>query len=66
MTFKPAIWHPIAVVLTVINLVGAGMAIGTPDSVPLSVPSSNLIMSWVRIPEGRDLVLVDSPHCPFR
>jgi hypothetical protein len=31
MTFKPAIWHPIAVVLTVINLVGAGMAIGTAE-----------------------------------
>jgi len=28
MTFKPSIWYPIAVVLTVINLVGAGFAIG--------------------------------------
>lgn len=26
MTFKPAIWHPIAVVLSVINVVGAGFA----------------------------------------
>ena len=26
MTFKPAIWYPIAVVLSVINLVGAGFA----------------------------------------
>ena len=26
MTFKPAIWHPIAVVLSVINLVGVGFA----------------------------------------
>jgi len=26
MTFKPAIWYPIAVVLSVINLAGAGFA----------------------------------------
>jgi hypothetical protein len=26
MTFKPAMWYPIAVVLTVINLVGVGFA----------------------------------------
>ena len=28
MTFKPAIWYPIAAVLSVINLVGAGFAVG--------------------------------------
>ena len=28
MTFKPAIWYPIAVVLTVINLAAAGFAAG--------------------------------------
>ncbi len=28
MTFKPAIWHPIAVVLSGINLAGAGFAAG--------------------------------------
>ena len=28
MTFKPAIWYPIAVVLSVINLVGVGFAVG--------------------------------------
>ncbi len=28
MTFKPAIWYPIAVVLSVINLLGAGFAVG--------------------------------------
>lgn len=27
MTFKPAIWYPIAVVLTAINLVGLGFAV---------------------------------------
>ena len=28
MTFKPPIWYPIAAVLSVINLVGAGFAVG--------------------------------------
>jgi hypothetical protein len=28
MTFKPAIWYPIAVVLSVLNLAGAGFAAG--------------------------------------
>lgn len=28
MTFKPATWYPIAVVLSVLNLAGAGFALG--------------------------------------
>ena len=31
MTFKPAIWSPIAVVLSVINLVAVGFAAGEPQ-----------------------------------
>ena len=31
MTFKPAIWYPIAVVLSVINVAGAGFALGTAE-----------------------------------
>ena len=31
MTFKPAIWHPIAVTLSVINLVGVGFAAGAAE-----------------------------------
>jgi hypothetical protein len=31
MNFKPAIWYPIAVVLTVINLVAVGFAAGEPQ-----------------------------------
>ena len=31
MTFKPAIWHPIAVVLSVINLVAVGFAAGSAE-----------------------------------
>jgi len=31
MTFKPAIWYPIAVVLSGLNLVGVGFAVGEPQ-----------------------------------
>jgi hypothetical protein len=31
MTFKPAIWFPIAVVLSAANLVAAGFAAGSPE-----------------------------------
>jgi len=31
MTFKPAIWYPIAVVLSVINVVAAGFAAGSAE-----------------------------------
>lgn len=31
MTFKPAIWYPIAVVLSALNLVGAGYALRPPE-----------------------------------
>ena len=31
MTFKSAFWHPIAVVLSVINLLGAGFAVGSAE-----------------------------------
>lgn len=31
MTFKPVVWHPIAVVLSVINLLGAGFAAGSAE-----------------------------------
>jgi hypothetical protein len=31
MTFKPAVWYPIAVVLSAINLVAVGFAAGEPE-----------------------------------
>lgn len=31
MTFKPALWHPIAIVLSAINLVGVGFAAGAAE-----------------------------------
>jgi hypothetical protein len=31
MTFKPAIWHPIAIGLSVLNLVGLGAAVGASE-----------------------------------
>ena len=37
MTFKPAIWHPIAIALSSINLVGIGMAAGAGEPVHASV-----------------------------
>ncbi len=32
MTFKSAVWYPIAIVLSVINLVGAGFAVGQAET----------------------------------
>ena len=37
MTFKPAIWYPIAVVLSVINLVAAGFAVGQAEPLHVSM-----------------------------
>ena len=37
MTFKPAIWQPIAVVLSVINLVAAGFAMAASEPVHAGV-----------------------------
>ncbi len=37
MTFKPAIWRPIAIVLSVINLVAAGFAAGSAEPLHASV-----------------------------
>ena len=37
MTFKSAIWYPIAVVLTGINLVGAVLAVGQPEPEHLTI-----------------------------
>ncbi len=31
MTFKPAIWHPIALVLSALNVVGVGVAAGAAE-----------------------------------
>jgi hypothetical protein len=37
MTFKPAIWYPIAIVLSAINLVGAGLALRPPEPLHATV-----------------------------
>src|SRR6266566_3498244 len=37
MTFKPAIWYPIAVVLSAINLAGAGFAIAQAEPLHATV-----------------------------
>jgi hypothetical protein len=37
MTFKSAIWYPIAVVLSALNLVGAGFAVGQAEPVHATI-----------------------------
>ena len=37
MTFKPAIWRPIAAVLSALNLVGAGFAVGQAEPVHATI-----------------------------
>jgi predicted outer membrane protein len=37
MTFKPAIWRPIAIVLSVVNLAAAGFAIGQAEPLHATV-----------------------------
>ena len=39
MTFKPSTWQPIAVVLSVVNWVGAGLAIGMAEPAHAAVHS---------------------------
>ncbi|MGH7525174.1 MAG: hypothetical protein ACREMX_00560 [Gemmatimonadales bacterium] len=50
MTFKPAIWHPIAVVLSVINLVGVGFAVGSAEPWHAAVHAGLALAfgSWAR------------------
>jgi hypothetical protein len=50
MTFKPKIWYPVAVVLSVINLAGAGFALGQnqPDHAALHVVLALAFGLWAR------------------
>jgi hypothetical protein len=50
MTFKPAIWYPIAVVLSGINLVGAGFAIakGEPSHATIHVALALAFGLWAQ------------------
>jgi hypothetical protein len=56
MTLKPAIWYPIAVVLSVINLVGAGFAVGQaqPSHAAVHVALALAFGFWAqRLRQGR-------------
>jgi hypothetical protein len=60
MTFKPAIWHPIAVVLSGLNLAGAGYAIALaePWHAAVHVALALVFGSWAQSlrqrPDGRE------------
>src|SRR2546425_826323 len=55
MTFKPAIWYPIAAVLSVINLVGAGFAVGQAEPAQAAALRDFLRSVIARI--------IDAPGC---
>ena len=50
MTFKPATWYPIAVVLSVLNLAGAGFALGQaqPEHATVHVALELAFGLWAR------------------
>src|SRR3989454_12632208 len=50
MTFKPATWYPIAVVLSVLNLAGAGFALGQaePEHATVHVALALAFGLWAR------------------
>jgi hypothetical protein len=47
MTFKPAIWYPIAIVLSAINLVGAGFALRPPEPLHATVHAVLAAAFWM-------------------
>ena len=60
MTFKPAIWHPVAVVLSAINLVGVGLAAGAVEPVHAGIHAAVALAFWTwgeRLREARGQVV---------
>ncbi len=61
MTFKPAIWYPIAVVLSVINVAGAGLALAQaePSHAAIHAGLALAFGSWAQLlrrrPGGSEL-----------
>lgn len=54
MTFKPAIWYPIAVLLSVINLVGVGFAAAQPWHATIHAAFALAFGLWAyRLRQGR-------------
>ena len=46
MTFKPAFWHPAAVVLSILNVVGAGYAAGAAEPWHAGVHAGLALAFW--------------------
>ena len=46
MTFKPAVWHPVAVVLSILNVVGAGFAAGAAEPWHAGIHAGVALAFW--------------------
>jgi hypothetical protein len=46
MTFKPALWHPVAVVLSILNVVGAGFAAGAAEPWHAGIHAGVALAFW--------------------
>ena len=46
MTFKPAFWHPVAVGLSILNLVGAGFAAGAAEPWHAGIHAGVALAFW--------------------
>jgi hypothetical protein len=56
MTFKPAIWHPVALVLSALNMVGVGLAAGAAEPLHAGIHAAVALAFWTwgeRLREGR-------------
>jgi hypothetical protein len=61
MTFKPAIWHPIAVVLSAVNLVALGFAAAAGEAWHATIHAGLAVAFWLwaqrlrQVPVGGEL-----------
>ena len=46
MTFKPAVWHPVSVVLSILNVVGAGFAAGAAEPWHAGIHAGVALAFW--------------------
>lgn len=58
MTFKPAIWYPVAIVLSGLNMVGAGLAAGADEPMHAGIHAVVALAFWAwaeRLRRARDV-----------
>ncbi len=58
MTFKPAIWQPVALVLSALNMVGVGLAAGAAEPVHAGIHAVVALAFWTwgeRLRRSRDV-----------